>query len=323
MSDFFIRHADAVQILIFAFAVSLLWLVEHLVIALPHGAKVQHTSINVVFILTALPAELVLSAACLVVSHWTADHHWGFAHIVPDLPWLRAIVVFVALDLGDYVFHRLMHHVPPLWRFHLVHHTDQMVDASTTVREHPGESIVRASFLVLWTFLLGASYELLLLRQAAETVSAILAHSALRLPDRLARALGFVFITPNLHHVHHHYVLPYTDRNFGGVFSFWDRLFGTFAELEEEHTVFGLDTHLEPAATQDLNALFAMPFAKPNREAAAQAMAIVQAGGSLLPNSSPTNDSNRSRARSALQRSQAMIASKASKVTWMSSFTST
>lgn len=262
MAEFFFRHSDAAQILIFAGCVSLLWAIEHVLIALPEGAKLRHTSINALFVLTALPVELALSVMCLGASHGAAAHHFGLVWLfpAPENPWLRYGLVFVLLDLGDYVYHRFMHHTPWLWRFHLVHHTDQVVDSSTTVREHPGETIVRGLFLVLWTLLLGASYEVLLLRQAAETVSAVLAHSALRMHARLARGLGFLVVTPNLHHVHHHYVLPYTDRNFGGVLSIWDRLFGTFAELEAHECVFGLDTHMEPKPCASFGSLMAMPF---------------------------------------------------------------
>lgn len=263
MAEFFFRHADIAQILLFAGVVSTLWLFEHAVIAQPDGQKLVHTRINALFVLTALPAELVLSIACLSVSSWTREHAWGFVQLFPDPEsvWVKYVLVFVALDLGDYVYHRFMHHLPGLWRFHLVHHTDQTVDSSTTVREHPGESVVRGCFLTLWTFLLGASFEVLLLRQAAETVSAILAHSAVRMPPRLARAIGWVFVTPNLHHVHHHFELPFTDCNFGGVLSIWDRLFGTFAELDEADTVFGLDTHMTPEPASEFLSLVAMPFA--------------------------------------------------------------
>lgn len=55
--------------------------------------------------------------------------------------------------------------------------------------------------------------------------------------------ISTVFITPNLHHVHHHFEKPYTDCNYGDVFSFWDRLFGTFRRLPRELLTFGLDTH--------------------------------------------------------------------------------
>lgn len=262
MFGFFVRHADATQILLFACVVTALWLIEHIVLAQSEGGKLRHTSVNALFILTALPAELALSTSCVAVSEWATGHAWGLLARLPDPanPWVKYVVAFFALDFLDYVYHRAMHHVPSLWRFHLVHHTDQMVDSSTTVREHPGESMVRGGFLVLWTFILGASFEVLLLRQAAETVFAILAHSALRLPPRTGRLFGAVFITPNLHHVHHHFALPYTDCNFGGVFSIWDRLFGTFAELPEAETTFGLDTHMEPASTENFATLFALPF---------------------------------------------------------------
>ena len=53
---------------------------------------------------------------------------------------------------------------------------------------------------------------------------------------------------------------PYTDCNYGGVFSLWDRMFGTFAELTEDETIFGLDTHMEPATTQDFGTLITLPF---------------------------------------------------------------
>ncbi len=325
MSDFFVRHADAAQILIFAVAVSSLWLVERIIAALPEDEKLRHTGVNVLFIVTALPVELVLSSVCLWVSHWSIGHGWGLVALFPSPAsiWVKYVFVFIALDLCDYLYHRLMHHIPHLWRFHLVHHTDQLVDSSTTIREHPGETAVRGASLVVWTLLLGASFEVLLLRQAAETVSAVLAHSAVRLPKKLARVIGYVFITPNLHHVHHHYVLPYTDRNFGGVLSVWDRLFGTFAELEEHETVFGLDSHMAPETSGAFVSLVAMPFQKPDREASKAAVALVQAGGSLSPSSSSTKHPIVSLARTALQRSHAMIARRLSKVTWMSSFTST
>ncbi len=337
MSDFFVRHADAAQILVFAVAISTLWLVERVVVAVPDGEKLRHTGVNAPFVATALPIELVLSTACLWVSHWAINHHWGVAALLPapDSIWVKYLFVFVALDLGDYLYHRLMHHIPALWRFHLVHHTDQVVDSSTTVREHPGETAVRSAFLVLWTFVLGASFEVLLVRQAAETVSAVLAHSALRLPCWIARPLEWVLITPNLHHVHHHYVLPYTDRNFGGVLSLWDRLFGTFAELDAADTVFGLDTHMARDSAASFARLIAMPFVPRDRAASAAAMAEVAAGrtaseptaqasgGSDAPSNPPTKRSMPSLARTALQRSQATIASRVSKVTWISSLTST
>ena len=100
----------------------------------------------------------------------------------------------------------------------------------------------------------------MVLRQTVQTLSNILAHTALRLPSRPGRALGWIFITPNLHHVHHHFQLPYTNRNYGDVFSIWDRLFGTFTELAKEDTVFGLDTHMEEAVHGNYLGAVSIPF---------------------------------------------------------------
>lgn len=162
--------------------------------------------------------------------------------------------MFFALDLLDYIYHRAMHYVPLFWRFHLLHHTDLAVDVSTTVREHPGETFIRNCFLMLWVFLTGASIEILVFRQMIETAANIFAHTSLRLPPRLARIVGFLFVTPNFHHAHHHFQMPSTNNNFGDVFSVWDRLFGTFTILSNQKIVFGLDTHIDGRVDERLNA---------------------------------------------------------------------
>ena len=179
-----------------------------------------------------------------------------------ESPWVKYGLMFVLLDFLDWIYHYAMHQVPLFWRFHLVHHTDQAIDVSTTVREHPGETVVRNGFLMVWVLLCGASMEVLVLRQTVETVANILAHTSFRLRARPARILGWVLITPNLHHVHHHARLPYTNSNYGDVFSIWDRMFRTFQNLAEADTEAGLDTH--PSAGPDhgfSRRALAMPFA--------------------------------------------------------------
>jgi len=184
---------------------------------------------------------------CLWLAAWTAKSSWGLVYLLPHArgPLVKYLLMFIALDFLDYLYHVAMHFVPIFWRFHLVHHSDLVVDVSTTVREHPGETVLRNVFLICWVLLCGASTEILIMRQTAETVANLLAHTSLRLPARLARVLGWLFITPNLHHAHHHFQMPSTNRNFGDVFSIWDRLFGTFIELPRDETIFGLDTHME------------------------------------------------------------------------------
>ena len=250
-------HQTSTQITWFALLIMSLWLVE--TVALPQSTTVKwrHTSLNSLFVLTALPIQIVMMLVVGCVASWTTHCRWGLVHLLPhaDHPLIKYGLMFLVLDLLDYVYHVTMHHVAPFWRFHLVHHTDQAVDVSTTVREHPGETFIRNCFLILWVFLCGPSVEILMLRQIADTASNLFAHTSVQLPPRSARVLGWLFITPNLHHVHHHFELPATNCNYGDVFSFWDRLFGTFMNLPRKDTVFGLQTHLDGAGEARMRAM--------------------------------------------------------------------
>jgi sterol desaturase/sphingolipid hydroxylase (fatty acid hydroxylase superfamily) len=155
-----------------------------------------------------------------------------------------------------------MHKVGFLWKFHLVHHSDLQVDVSTTVREHPGETCVRTCFLMLWVFLLGPGIGILMIRQVFQTFFNILSHAAFRLPGKLNNVVGLLFITSNLHHVHHHYQLPYTNCNYGDVLSIWDRLFGTHKQLPQQETNFGIDSHPDAETNARFISILKMPFHK-------------------------------------------------------------
>jgi sterol desaturase/sphingolipid hydroxylase (fatty acid hydroxylase superfamily) len=96
-----------------------------------------------------------------------------------------------------------------------------------------------------------------------QSLSALLSqfnHANIRLPQRLENALSWVIVTPRMHRVHHHYVQPYTDTNYGNIFSVWDRLFGTYAELDNERLVFGIDTHMDAHEHSRIGSLLKIPF---------------------------------------------------------------
>jgi sterol desaturase/sphingolipid hydroxylase (fatty acid hydroxylase superfamily) len=246
ITGYLIENTTSTQLMLFASIMIPMWLIEKTVRIESISVKWRHSLMNALFILPALPIQIVMMMICAGLAHWVTAHHWGLIALLPNAesPLIRYGLMFIALDFLDYVYHFTMHQVPFLWRFHLVHHTDQAFDVSTTVREHPGETLIRNAFLMLWVFLCGASVEILILRQTVETVANILSHTAFRLPPVPARVLGWLFITPNLHQTHHHYRMPATNRNYGDVFSIWDRMFGTLMHLAGEDTVFGLDTHM-------------------------------------------------------------------------------
>jgi sterol desaturase/sphingolipid hydroxylase (fatty acid hydroxylase superfamily) len=170
--------------------------------------------------------------------------------------WLYILLGLMLLDfIGAYLAHWMEHRVKWMWKFHLIHHTDPNVDATTANRHHPGESVIRFVFTTVAALLTGAPVYLIMLYQSASVALSQFNHSNIRLPRWFDRLAGQVFVTPGMHRVHHHYVLPYTDTNYGNIFSFWDRLFGTYSTLENDKIRFGIDTH---EAEEEKNNIFFM-----------------------------------------------------------------
>ncbi|MDN5289287.1 MAG: Fatty acid hydroxylase superfamily protein [Mucilaginibacter sp.] len=258
------KHQDIVQLAYFALIIVSLWISEALFTNNVLHSKLKHSRVNLLFIFTALPIQLFMISIVLLISLWDNQHHWGFINYIPFHKnfWVYYISLFILLDLCEYIYHVIMHKFDFLWKFHLVHHSDLKVDVSTTIREHPGETFIRTCFLMLWVFLLGPVAGVLVLRQTFQTFSNIVAHTEFRLPSRTNKIIGIIFITPNLHHVHHHYQLPFTDRNYGDVLSIWDRLFGTYAELDKSKTIYGVDTHMEPTTNGRFLNILKIPFQK-------------------------------------------------------------
>ena len=83
-------------------------------------------------------------------------------------------------------------------------------------------------------------------------------HSNMNLPRWVDRTIGYLIVTPRMHRVHHHEEVPYTDANYGNIFSFWDRIFGTYKHLDAEQIVYGLDVF--DKREENLGDLLGLPF---------------------------------------------------------------
>ncbi len=179
------------------------------------------TVLNIV-VLGALPVS-VLAAADFAAARGWGLFNQGF------VPPLAALVLgFVLRSLVGYFIHVAMHKVPLLWRVHQVHHTDTAMDVSTTVRFHPLEFLISLPILLAATAALGLPPLAVILFELVDAAMAVFTHANLRLGERTDRALRLVLVTPAMHRIHHSSHQPETDSNYGALFSWWDRLFGTY-----------------------------------------------------------------------------------------------
>jgi len=226
--------------------------------------KWNHAGINFFLTFTTILINFSLAYILLKAANWTIATNFGILQWLPSMPlWLYTIIGLLLLDLiGAYLAHFTEHKVKFLWRFHLIHHTDTWVDTTSGNRHHPGESVIRFIFTTLGVLIVGAPMWLVFMYQTLSVISTQFTHANIALPNKIDTFLSYFIVSPNMHKVHHHYKLPFTDSNYGNIFSVWDRIFGTFRYLEKEKIVYGIDTHLNPEENNRLNNLLKIPFQK-------------------------------------------------------------
>jgi len=178
---------------------------------------------------------------------------------------------FASGFLGAYLAHYVEHKVKPLWMIHLVHHTDHEVDTTTANRHHPFESLIRFTFALMGVFIVGTPIGIVMLYQSLSLVATQFSHANIRLPKRVDDILSWVIVSPDMHKVHHHYRLPYTDSNYGNIFSVWDHIFGTFMKLDRGEIVYGVDTFPDKKENGTVTGLLKQPFHKYRRPTTMQA----------------------------------------------------
>ncbi|MRX40180.1 sterol desaturase [Flavobacterium sp. LC2016-23] len=226
--------------------------------------KWNHAGINFFFTFTTIIVNFILAFILIKTAYWTTQNHFGILNWLPEIPvWLYTIIGLLLLDLiGAYLAHFTQHKVKVLWRFHLIHHTDTWIDTTTANRHHPGESVIRFIFTAFGVLLVGSPMWMVFLYQSLSVVASQFNHANISMPEKLDTVLSYFIVSPNMHKVHHHYVLPYTDSNYGNIFSVWDRLFGTFTTLPKENLIYGVDTHMLPDENNRLKNLLNIPFQK-------------------------------------------------------------
>ena len=203
---------------------------------------------------------------------------FGLLRLIPAPALVSGGVTVLLLDFSFYVAHLAMHRIPGFWRYHRVHHADPAVDVTTTIRQHPGEGVIRYAFMATFAFALGASPGAFAVYRAWSALNGLLEHANVRAPLWLDRALSLVTTWPNMHKIHHSRIASQTNTNYGNITSLFDRLFGTFTpSAQGVNVVYGLDGCDDPAS-QTTAALLAMPFRSADPTAGVPAELVRSAG---------------------------------------------
>lgn len=209
--------------------------------------RYRHAVSNILLALfNALLLGLFIGTVIVVVCDWTARAGFGLLNLFGFSPLLQFISAIVLLDAWMYLWHRVNHSIPFLWRFHRIHHSDNKMDVTTATRfhlgEHLGANILRLASipflgLFIWHILV---YELLV-------IAITQFHHADISLGRFDRWLRSVIVTPDMHKMHHSRIRSETDSNFSTFFSFWDRLASTFRIRSDLKMLkYGLDEFDEP-----------------------------------------------------------------------------
>ena len=226
--------------------------------------KWRHAIPNLFFTITTIIINFALAFLLLKTADWVVANEFGVINWLPEMSlWSYVLLGVLLLDFfGAYLAHYVEHKVKPLWMIHLVHHTDHKVDTTTANRHHPLESMIRFSFTLIGVFLIGTPIGIVMLYQAMSLVATQFSHANIRLPKSVDNALSWVIVSPDMHKVHHHHVLPYTDSNYGNIFAIWDRIFGTFMKLDRDKIIYGVDVFPNEAENSNIKNLLKQPFQK-------------------------------------------------------------
>jgi sterol desaturase/sphingolipid hydroxylase (fatty acid hydroxylase superfamily) len=226
-----------------------------------------------VFLLNWLLASVAAAAALFLrPAGLMAQLHWPL--------WLQITAGIVVLDFSvGYLSHRSMHMWPAMWRFHQVHHSDDFVDVTTTYRTHPVETIWRFLFTIVPVWVLGLPALAVMVQRLLQATNGVIEHANIRVWPPLDRVLSLVWVTPNVHKVHHSRVVSETNSNYANLLTVYDRLLGTYTPAERaESVVYGLED-AGPLAAAAYPALLALPFQAAQQTGEDAVVGARQAGG--------------------------------------------
>lgn len=178
--------------------------------------------------------NLFIAASFYQLFYYIYEHYRIFD--IPSHFWIW-VGLILATDFVWYWYHRLGHEVNFFWAAHIVHHHSEEFNFTAAARITTFQAIIRTGFWCILPFI-GFHPKMVITMLIVHGAYSFFTHT--QVIGRI-KWLEYVFVTPSVHGVHHASDEKYLDKNYGDMFTFWDRMFGTFQE-EEEKPKYGL-TH--------------------------------------------------------------------------------
>ena len=265
METFVQTHEAAIRLTTFfgIFAVIALWEWRAPRRALTVSKTLRWASNLGLVILNTFLLRLLFPVAAVGLAATAAAQGWGLLNQFPLSPWLAIPLAVMALDLAIWAQHVFFHAVPALWRLHRVHHADLDYDLTTGARFHPIEILLSMLIKFAVILALGPPVVAVILFEVILNGMAMFNHGNVGLPPGLDRRLRWVFVTPDMHRVHHSIAEDETNSNFGFNLSWWDRLFGTYRDQPRAghlDMTIGIDDHRDLREVAALPGMLALPF---------------------------------------------------------------
>lgn len=195
-----------------------------------HKRRQRWTTNLSLIVIDSICLKILVPVTAVITADFAVDNGWGLLSYSPiPLPlWAELILGIVLMDLAIYVQHVASHKINFLWKIHQVHHADRDIDVTTGIRFHPVEVIFSMLYKCVVILLLGPLTLSVILFEIILNASAMFNHANLKLNKKLDSIIRQVFVTPDMHRVHHSVIHHETDSNYGFFMSIWDRLFRTY-----------------------------------------------------------------------------------------------
>lgn len=221
-------------------------------------SKIRRLNNILLLLLNSVAVRLLVPLATFEVALIVADKEFGLLNTISLPILLSVILTIIIFDFLIYIQHIIFHKLNFLWRVHRVHHTDIEFDVTTGVRFHPVEIVLSMFYKLAAVYLIGPIAFAIILYEIILNAAALFSHSNILLNPKLDSLLRTLFVTPDMHRIHHSVLRKETDSNYGNIFSIWDKVFKTYRALPEagyDDMVIGLDKFREPSSGKLLQLL--------------------------------------------------------------------